>query len=259
MELFTELLSAYGPAVLAMLFALSLAAGFIDSIAGGGGLLLVPGFLLAGLSPQLALGQEKAVSTFGTLAAIHQFARSKQVQWKLVACGVPFALLGAYIGAKAVLWLPMETVAKVIIFMLPLGIALTFAPKRQQRDTAVATPALWLLAMVCLLIGFYDGFFGPGTGSLLILAFHYLLGQSLVEASASSKLFNLASNIGALVAFVVAGKVLWLLAMPLLLANIAGNYLGSRLALRGGDRVVRVALGSSMTLLLGSLIFKYMV
>ncbi|HGE8426384.1 TPA: TSUP family transporter [Serratia marcescens] len=115
-----------------------------------------------------------------------------------------------------------------------------------------------VVPLTCLVIGFYDGFFGPGTGSMFIIAFHYLLKMDLVSSSANSKTFNFASNIGALVAFVIAGKVIYLLALPLVACNILGNHLGSALAIRKGNDVVRKALVFSMLCLFASLGVKYL-
>ena len=115
-----------------------------------------------------------------------------------------------------------------------------------------------VVPLTCLVIGFYDGFFGPGTGSMFIIAFHYLLKMDLVSSSANSKSFNFASNIGALVAFIVAGKVVYLLALPLVACNILGNHIGSALAIRKGNDVVRKVLVLSMLCLFASLGVKYL-
>ncbi|WP_018348625.1 sulfite exporter TauE/SafE family protein [Longispora albida] len=236
-------------------------AGFIDSIAGGGALILVPALLFAGYSPQLALGTEKYVSTVGTLAALYNFAKDKRVVWSLVGVGVVFAVVGAFIGAQVILLFDTNTIGKIITFLVPLGLAVTLLPKKQKRDSdqidLKSKKILFGAPALCFVIGFYDGFFGPGTGSMLVLGFHLLLRLGLVEASATSKVFNLASNVGALIAFVWTGNILYLVGIPMLLANIAGNYVGSKVALRGGAKVVRGALVGSLVILFGSLLFKY--
>jgi uncharacterized membrane protein YfcA len=238
----------------------ALLAGFIDSIAGGGALILVPAMLVAGYSPQLALGTEKYVSTVGTLAALYNFTRNKLVVWSLVGSGVVFALVGAYVGARVILMFDTGTIAKIITFLIPIGLALTLMPKRKKNEDG-GKPSrfaiLVLAPLLCFGIGFYDGFFGPGTGSMLVLGFHLLLRLGLVEASATSKVFNLASNVGALVAFVATGNILYLVGIPMLIANIAGNYIGSKAAMRGGAKVVRAALAASLSILFVSLLVKY--
>lgn len=239
----------------------ALAAGFIDAIAGGGALILVPSLLLAGYAPQLALGTEKYVSTVGTLAALWNFAKDKRVVWVLAGTGVWFAVIGAYVGARVILLFDTRTIGLIVTFLIPVGLLLTLVPKRQRVETErVKGKASFLVVpLVCFSIGFYDGFFGPGTGSLLILGFHLLLRLDLLAASATAKVFNLASNLGALVAFVMTGHILYLVGLPMLAANIAGNHLGSRMAIRGGGKVIRATLVASLSILFGSLVVKYVV
>lgn len=153
-----------------------------------------------------------------------------------------------------------ETVGKIILALIPFGILIFLTPKdRPVAERELSSRMLYtVVPLTCLAIGFYDGFFGPGTGSMFIIAFHYLLRMDLVSSSANSKTFNFASNIGALVAFVIAGKVVYLLALPLVACNILGNHLGSALALRKGNEVVRKALVFSMLCLFTSLGVKYL-
>lgn len=243
-----------------MLGAIAFVAGFVDSIAGGGGLFLVPGFLLVGMPPQVALGQEKLVSTLGTLAAIRNFLANSKMVWQVALVGVPFSLLGAYLGAHLIVSISQEAVGKIILALIPFGILIFLTPKdRLVEERELSSRMVFtVVPLTCLAIGFYDGFFGPGTGSMFIIAFHYLLRMDLVSSSANSKTFNFASNIGALVAFVIAGKVVYLLAVALVACNILGNHLGSALALRKGNEVVRKALVFSMLCLFTSLGVKYL-
>ncbi len=246
--------------ILIALMASAFAAGFIDSIAGGGGLILVPSFILAGLPPQVALGQEKIVSTLGTIAAIRNFVKNKKVIWTAVASGIPAGLIGAYVGAEAILYFDPDTVGKIILGMLPIGIVISFIPKqdRHQCDQPINAKIIYFgVPLAVFIIGFYDGFFGPGTGSFLILVLHYLLKFDLVSASATSKLFNFSSNIGALIAFMLAGKLLYMLAIPLAITNLIGNHLGSASAMKFGPGFVRKTLSVSLMLLMASLGYKF--
>nr|WP_319556651.1 TSUP family transporter [uncultured Vibrio sp.] len=246
--------------ILIALMVSAFAAGFIDSVAGGGGLILVPSFILAGLPPQLALGQEKIVSTLGTIAAIRNFIRNKKVIWTAAATGIPAGLIGAYAGAQAILYFDPDTIGKIILFMLPFGIMLSFIPKKNRNEDNSApinkTVILFGVPTAVFVIGFYDGFFGPGTGSFLILALHYLLRFDLVSASATSKLFNFSSNIGALFAFMIAGNVLYMLAMPLVAMNLLGNHVGSSSAMKYGDKLIQRTISVSLSLLMISLGYK---
>ncbi|MFZ5644807.1 MAG: sulfite exporter TauE/SafE family protein [Bacillota bacterium] len=242
-----------------ILTAVSFLAGFIDSIAGGGGLLLIPSLLFAGLSPQTALGTNKFAATIGTSFALFNFARSKKVVWRIVAVGIVFSLLGAFIGSKTILYFDNETVGKIIVFLLPLAMLGTLLPRKERvpveelstRDLNIKVP------LICFLIGFYDGFFGPGTGSFLIMAFYLLVGLDLVQASATTKVFNLASCLGALIVFLIEDKVIILLGLPLAIGNILGNYLGSTLAIKKGTNVVRIFLIISFIILFITLLWKY--
>ncbi len=248
--------------VLVALMASAFAAGFIDSVAGGGGLILVPSFILAGLPPQLALGQEKIVSTLGTIAAIRNFVQNKKVIWTAVATGIPAGLIGAYAGAQAILYFDPETIGKIILFMLPFGIILSFIPKKSRSEENSApinnTVILFGVPAAVFVIGFYDGFFGPGTGSFLILALHYLLRFDLVSSSATSKLFNFSSNIGALFAFMIAGNVLYILAIPLVIMNLLGNHFGSSSAMKYGAKLIQRTISVSLSLLMISLGYKFL-
>ncbi|WP_339389747.1 sulfite exporter TauE/SafE family protein [Vibrio neptunius] len=247
--------------ILVALMVSAFAAGFIDSVAGGGGLILVPSFILAGLPPHIALGQEKIVSTIGTIAAIRNFVRNKCVIWTAVATGIPAGLVGAYAGAEAILYFDPDTIGKIILAMLPFGIVLSFIPKKsKEHDTSAPINQYVILFGVpaaVFVIGFYDGFFGPGTGSFLILALHYLLKFDLVSASATSKLFNFASNIGALIAFMLAGSVMYALAVPLVVMNLFGNHVGSASAMKYGPKLIQRTISISLSLLMISLGYKF--
>jgi len=242
-----------------LLIVASFIAGFIDSVAGGAGLVLVPAFILAGLPPQVALGQEKLVSTLGTFSAIFNFFKSKKILWSFVIIGVPTALLGAYIGAKVILYVDEDLVGKIIVFLMPFGLLFSFLPKRNDDIFVEITnlKKLLIFPIVTFIIGFYDGFFGPGTGSLLILALHYIMGLTLVISSATSKIFNLSSNIGAFIAFFLAGKMLFLLGTPMIIASMVGNYIGSHMTIKKGDDFIRPVLFGMIFLLFSSLIYKY--
>ena len=237
---------------LCLLILASFVAGFIDAIAGGAGLVLVPSFILAGLPPQIALGQEKLVSTLGTLSAIFNFIKSKKIIWNFALIGVPIALFGAYAGARAILFLDENMVGKIIATFMPFGLFFSFLPKKQSASECEISRFRRVF-----IIGFYDGFFGPGTGSLLILALHYVMKLNLTSASATSKIFNLASNIGAFVAFAIAGKMLFLIGVPMIVASVVGNFIGSHLAINKGDAFIRPVLFGVIFLLFATLVYRY--
>lgn len=240
----------------------SFVAGIIDSIAGGGGLITLPALLLTGIPPHMALGTGKFASTLGTGLALFNFARSNLVMWRIALIGVIFSLLGAYSGSIMALLIDSEYLGKILVALLPVGMAMTLLPKKEQSGPAGLVKGLkfWLFVpLVSFSVGAYDGFFGPGAGSFFILAFHWVLRMGLIEASATSKVFNLASNLGALIAFLLNGKVLFMLALPMAAASMAGNWVGSRMAIKAGPDMVRKFLLVSMSLLLLTLIWQYFI
>lgn len=235
-------------------------AGLIDSVAGGGGLISLPATLLAGVPPQLALGTGKFMATLGTTASFLTYARNGAVAWRIAAFGVCFSLAGSCMGSRAVLFVDNAMLGKIILMLLPLAALFTFMPVRKNREEKALRPlGLYVITpLLCGCIGFYDGFFGPGTGSFMLLGLHGLLGLGLVASSGTAKAFNLASNISSLVVFILNSKVYYVAALPMAMANIAGNIVGSRLALRGGPMVIRRMLLVSLSLLFISLIWRYL-
>ena len=234
-------------------------AGLIDSIAGGGGLLRLPALLIAGVSPQQALGTNKFTGAIGTGAAMLNFARKGLILWKLAFIGIPCALLGSAAGSKCILAFDPQTAGKILIALLPVAAMITLIPRRSKscKDSFTSKDVYLLTPLICFSVGFYDGFFGPGTGSFMLLGLHCLLGLGLVTSSATAKAFNLASNVSSLVVFIVSGKVYYFAALPMALANVAGNIVGSRLALRKGPTVIRRMLFVSLGLLFISLAWRY--
>lgn len=247
--------------LLLVLFPVVFVAGVIDSIAGGGGLLTVPAYLLAGLPPTLTLGTNKCVSTIGTLVSTGKYIWHGRIIWPVAIVGIPCTLLGSMLGAHLVALLDQEVVQQVILVALPIAAILVLLPRpKEHREAPITwrTPRLWIaMPLIGLAMGFYDGIFGPGTGSLLILAFYGIGKLSLLHSAATGRLFNLVSNLGALVAFLLHGQVWLALALPLAVASIAGHYCGSHLAITRGPRIVRPMLAVACTLLFAYLLWEY--
>jgi uncharacterized protein len=228
-----------------LLSGMSFLAGFIDAIAGGGGLILMPSLLVAGIPPQLALGTNKFAGMSGTMTALMNFVRGRKVIWKIALVGLGFSVIGSVLGTRAILHFDQATAAKIIIFLLPVPAIMIFLPTKQLKTSAAefSTINMYLhVPLLCSVIGFYDGFFGPGTGTFLIFGFYAFLGLHLINASAISKVFNLASNVGSFVTFVLAGKVLYSIGIPIALANMIGGYFGSSLAIKKGQEFIKIVL-----------------
>ena len=235
-------------------------AGFIDSIAGGGGLITLPAYLIAGVSPTLALGTNKLVSSVGTTVATIKYIMHRRMPWAVIWVGIPCALAGSAMGAHMISLLDQNVVRRAILFVLPVAALLTLLPKPKNHKEVLPhwkSPRFWLVVpLVAGVVGWYDGFLGPGTGSLMMLALYGLAQLSLLHSAASARLLNLCSNVGALVAFIFHGQVLFHLALPLCAAGIAGNYLGSSLAIKRGSGIVRLMLILSCALLFGYLLWR---
>lgn len=236
--------------ILVLLAGAAFCAGFIDSIAGGGGLIGVPALLLAGLPPVDALGTNKLQGLFGAASATITYARRGQVEPARQIGPAALAFLGAVAGAAVATVLPGDWLRVALPFVL-IGIALYFALKPGMDDVERAQrmrPALfaWTAAP---LIGFYDGLFGPGAGSFYMLAFVTLAGYGLLKATAHTKLLNFASNIGGFVTFALAGTVWWKLGLLMGAAQFLGARLGASLAVRGGARLIKPLLVTVCTAL----------
>lgn len=226
----------------------------MDAIAGGGGLITLPALLSTGLPPHLALGTNKGQSVFGSGAALVRFWRGGMVDTDLARWTFPLGLVGALLGAALVMALRPEVLKPlVLVLLLAVAVFLTFRRSAPPGGRPVP-PRQRLLALgslAALVIGAYDGFFGPGTGTFLIIAFSGLLGHSLSRASADAKVVNFASNFASMALFASRGVVLWQVALPMAAAQFAGGWIGAHLAVRGGDRLVRkVVLGVVLALVL---------
>lgn len=234
-------------------------AGLVDSVAGGGGLISLPAYLVAGLPPHYATATNKCSSTFGTMLATVRYLRHGHLHRQSAALSVVCALSGSWLGARLNLWLPERYLYWFLLGALPV-IALVILFKRElgqtdRTDRYSKTGLLVRVAVIALAIGCYDGFFGPGTGTFLMLALTGLCGFDLLTASGNTKIINLSSNLAAFVTFAFSGNILWALGIPAALFNIAGNYVGSGLALKNGARVIRPMLLVVLGLLLGTVIY----
>lgn len=238
----------------------ALAGGFIDAISGGGGLLTIPALLLVGLPPHVALGTNKVSACMGTTISLINFSRHHLVNWHMALWGIPFSLVGSWLGSLLALYLDSTLLGKILVIMLPIAMIATLIPPKQHKNIIDAEhgPRFWLLLpLVCLSIGCYDGFFGPGTGSILILLLHWAMRQDMLHASATAKAFNLASNVSAAISFVWHGAVFWSLGLLMGGLFMIGNWLGSALAIHAGANVVRKFLFVSLLLLLSTLVWQY--
>ena len=240
------------------------AAGWVDAVVGGGGLILVPALLLGlpGLPPVTALGTNKVASIAGTTAAAITYARRTKIPWRIAAPAAALAVGFAGLGALAAASLPAHWFRPAIMALLLLVLAFVVLRPSFGVVTAEREPSRRRLAGVVLLAGgaiaFYDGVFGPGTGTFLIIAFTALLGLDFVRSSATAKVLNAGTNLGALIVFAAGGHVLWKLGLAMAICNIAGAQFGARTALRRGAGFVRVVLVVVVLAMVARLAWQYL-
>ena len=222
----------------------SLLAGMMDAIVGGGGLILIPALFATfpGAAPATLFGTNKSAAIWGTAFATLQYSRKVVMPWRALLPAAGAGLLGSLIGAWVVTQVDPALFRKALPVMMAMLLVYTLAKKDMGRTHAprsAGTKQAWVGAAIGLTIGFYDGFFGPGTGSFLVFAYVRLMGYDFLNATASAKLINVATNFSALVLFAIQGHVWWHLALAMAVSNIIGSLIGTRLAMKHGSGFVR--------------------
>ncbi len=239
------------PTTLVLLSLSALAAGFVDAVSGGGGVITMPALLLVGLTPTMALGTNKAQAILGSSTSLWAYARAGKVERKRATLSFPLAFVGSLAGAQAVRWVEPARLQWIIVVLLGFAVALMLAGSRlTQNATPKRGGVPHTIALIAIAAGFYDGFFGPGTGTLLIVAYVALLGDSAIEASANAKVANFASNLAAVLSFGWAGAIQLPAAVAMGIAQLAGSFLGARAAMKQGSALVRpMVVGISLVLI----------
>ncbi len=233
--------------------------GLIDAIAGGGGLISLPAYLIAGLPTHIALGNNKFSSCWGTILSTVRYFKHGMIDVRVAVLSAVFALIGSYSGTKAVLLIRPDFLRYVLVFLLPVITLFTILKKDigaiDTSHTFSLMKKMILSAIAALIIGFYDGFFGPGTGSFLILFYALVLKYDFVVANGNTKVINSASNIAAMITFIVSGKVLFIIGIPAAIAGIAGNLIGSKIVVKKGSKFIRPVFISVFFLLFAKIIY----
>jgi uncharacterized protein len=232
------------PYVIVLLAVTAFFAGTVDAIAGGGGLITLPALLAAGLPPHLALGTNKGQSVWGSGAALVAFWRAGRIDKRQAAYTFVLGLVGARVGVELVLAVDRDVLRPIVIGML-IGAAVLLLIKKPSRDEDDIPEDkrqryLLIACALALAIGFYDGFFGPGTGTFLIVGFVAWCGKSMTRATADAKVVNFASNLASVITFGMAGIVAWNVALPMAVGQLAGGIVGARMAIKGGARLIRM-------------------
>ena len=216
-------------------------AGIIDAIAGGGGLITLPAYMIAGLPPHMAIATNKMSSSLGTATATIRYAKEGYIPWKLALVSAVFSLAGSNIGARISLSISDNILKAVMLVLLPATAVFVLKSKvlDVEREQLSNRKTFILSACIALCLGMYDGFYGPGTGTFLLILFTSLVHLKLTEANGVTKVINLASNVSALVVYLASGNTVISLGLAAGVFSIAGNWLGTRLFSKKGAAVAK--------------------
>ena len=234
-------------------------AGVIDAIAGGGGLIALPTYLMTGMPVHMAYGCGKLQCSMGSTMAVLRFWKNGVLDGKFAVLTAVAAMTASAIATQLVLYLDGEVVRKIVLVMLPIAAVLILLPKKKGQGNIIKQVVnrknILLVIVAGLLLGTYDGMFGPGGGTIAIMIFSLLLHYDLRVASANSKVVIMASNYMALVGYLTTGNIVFQIAIPATICNMLGNYVGAGLAIKNGEKLIRPL----MLLIVAGLIIKILV
>lgn len=234
---------------------------FVDSIAGGGGIITLPAYLLAGLPAHTAAGTNKLVAISGSVTASVNYLRTGNVMVRIALLAALGSLFGGALGTQLALYIPEETLELIMMLVLPVvALFLTFRRDFGMNAKAkkLSPPMESITALgIGLVIGCYDGLIGPGTGTFLIICFCGILGLDLLVSGGCAKVANLASNLASGIIYLFNGKAMYTLVIPAALCSIAGGFLGSRFAIKGGSQRIRKVMFVVLGLLFAKMIYEY--
>ena len=231
--------------IILLLCLAAFAAGFIDAIVGGGGLIQTPMglVLLPNLPVSTVIGTLKIPAFSGTSFAAFQYLKKVVIQWKLLLIMMFLAVPSAFLGSTILTYVSNDFMKPLLLVVLSLLAIYTYVRKNfgQQvaKDHSAAAQIIYAV-VISIIIGFYDGFIGPGTGSIVVVAFIALMGFDFLHASANAKMVNLATNFGSICLFISKGKIIWAIALPMAASNALGGWLGAKLAINKGNSFIRV-------------------
>jgi hypothetical protein len=231
--------------IIVLLCVAAFAAGFIDAIVGGGGLIQTPAglILLPNLPVSTVIGTLKIPAFSGTSFAAYQYLKKVTMEWKLLVIMMAVALPAAFIGSILLTYMSNDFMKPLLLFILSLLVIYTYAKKNFgqhiAKDVSKITQ-IWNAVLISIVVGFYDGFIGPGTGSFLVVAFIALMGFDFLHASANAKMVNLSTNFGSICLFMIKGKIIWAIALPMAASNAFGGWLGAKLAITKGNGFIRI-------------------
>lgn len=227
--------------LLALLFAVAVFAGFVDTLAGGGGLITVPTLILTGISPIMALGTNKLQGCMGTATATVMMFRNRKIEWAQVKYPMLYAFFGAVLGTLILQFVSADALTLIVpVVLLVIAIYFIFSSRIQITERKPRVTTDFYQKSIVPGIGFYDGFFGPGTGSFFSLAGVALRGQPLLDATATAKALNFSTNIASLVVFIFAGKIVWAAGLVMMAGQVIGAWLGAHSLFRISTNLLRL-------------------
>ena len=230
----------FGVEIIILLFLVAMVAGFIDAIAGGGGLLTIPALLLTGINPVSALATNKLQASAGSLSASITMIKKGLVRPKTMALSLVLAFVGSMIGTILVQLSPPDFLQKALPFVIGVvGLYTLFSPNLGELPTKPKINQKIYDRTIAPLIGLYDGYFGPATGTFFGLSQAILRGQSLIQATARAKLLNFSTNLASLIFFILGGKMVWTLGFAMMVGQIIGAFFGSHFVIKGGAKFIR--------------------
>jgi len=230
----------FDPSLLAILAGVGIVSGFVDAVAGGGGLIALPALLMAGLSPVAALATNKFQGMTGTCVAAFTFWRNGYVKIRQLLIAITATFAGAFLGTMVVKSIDTGLLQTLVPFaMILIALYFIFAPKLDDMDKISRLDFTIFVPVLGFVIGFYDGIFGPGTGSFFTIAFVTLFGMGIIKATAHTKILNFTSNAASLALFIPSGDVVWQIAIAMALGQVFGGFLGAKTGMRFGGKFIR--------------------
>ncbi|NJL89888.1 MAG: TSUP family transporter [Coleofasciculaceae cyanobacterium SM2_1_6] len=240
------------------LFFAAMLAGWVDTIAGGGGLITIPAMLTLGIPPAVTLATNKVQGSSGTLVASLYFLRKGAIDLQKSKWSILMTFIGSIVGGWLVLQINSEALKTVLpVLLILMGLYFLLSPTVEDIDREPRIPYALFSAFVAPLLGFYDGFFGPGTGTFMTLAFVVLSGYSLSKATANAKIHNFTSNFSALLYFVLFGKIYWGVALVMMIGQTIGSYLGAKMVTEKGVALIKPVVVTVCFLMSMRLLLKF--
>ena len=217
-------------------------AGVLDAIAGGGGIIALPAYMITGMPIHSAYACNKLQSGFGTLCSAAKFVKDKYADIKITLCALPFTILASFLATQLMMRIDSDTIKIIILVMIPLAAVMMFLKRKITSKDVISHPLTVktvLLSMLAgTLLGSYDAFFGPGGGTVAMILFSILLSYDLRVGNGNGKIIIFASNITAMINYIISGHMIWYIAIPCAVANMIGSYIGASIAIKKGEKIV---------------------